>query len=131
MYTKMADVPVLGFRNYWTQKLTSLESECHTVTNKYPEVHSDIRTSVMYSAVENEANFCKGLDGIYEEIQILLIRKLRAGKIWVLFPTIQFRVICLLACCLKTKIKMLKIINFLFSIVLVRNLVSHYGKNRD
>jgi hypothetical protein len=51
---------------------------------------------------------------------------------WVLFPTIQFRVYCLFARCLKTKIKIQKIkINFRCSVVLVRNLVSHCEKNRD
>jgi hypothetical protein len=33
MYTKMADVPVPGFRKYWTQ----LKSECHAIANAYPE----------------------------------------------------------------------------------------------
>jgi hypothetical protein len=35
--TKMADVPLPGFRKYWTHELVSLKSECHTITNKYPE----------------------------------------------------------------------------------------------
>jgi hypothetical protein len=84
----MADVPVPGFRKFSTQKLASLKSECRAITHKYTEaasivqqVHkvlSDIeilagcaqpevggsseRTSIVNSAEENTANFCKGLD---------------------------------------------------------------------
>jgi hypothetical protein len=85
LYIKMADVPVLGFRKYWTQKLASLQSECHAITNirKYPEAASVVQqiyrvlsdteilagctpakveescewTSIVKSAEENRANF--------------------------------------------------------------------------
>jgi hypothetical protein len=85
----MADVPVPGFRKYWTQKLASLKSECHAITSKYPEatsvvqqvcrVLSDVETlagctpakvgdgsectSIVKSAEENRANICKGVNG--------------------------------------------------------------------
>jgi hypothetical protein len=39
----MADVSVPGFRKYWTQKLASLKSECHAITNKYPEAASVVQ----------------------------------------------------------------------------------------
>jgi hypothetical protein len=83
----MADVAEAIFRKYRRQELSSLNSQCHAITNKYPEavsvvqqVHkmlSDIeilanahllkwgeteRTTVVNSA-ENRANFCKFLDG--------------------------------------------------------------------
>jgi hypothetical protein len=38
------------------------------------------------------------------------MRKLRAEWIWIMLAAIQFRTFCLLACCLKTKIKTHKII---------------------
>jgi hypothetical protein len=83
----MADVPVLGFRKHWTQKLASLKSESHGTTNKYPEaaalvqqvyeVLSDTEilagctpatvrecsewTTIVRSAEENRANFCKAV----------------------------------------------------------------------
>jgi hypothetical protein len=86
----MADVPVPGFRKYWTQTLALLNSQCHAITNKYPEagtvvqqVHKVLNnieieilagctpaegessewTSIVYSAEENRADFCKSLDG--------------------------------------------------------------------
>jgi hypothetical protein len=40
VHTKMEDVRVTGLREYWTQKLASPKSECHSITNKYPEVSS-------------------------------------------------------------------------------------------
>jgi hypothetical protein len=43
MYTNVADVPVPGFRQYWTQKLPSLKSEYHTITNKFPEAASVVQ----------------------------------------------------------------------------------------
>jgi hypothetical protein len=84
----MADVPIRGSRKYWTQRLASLKSESHTITNKYPaaasivqQVHkvlSDIEnlagctqarveessqwTCIVNSAEENIGNFCKDLD---------------------------------------------------------------------
>jgi hypothetical protein len=39
----MADVPVLGFQKYWKQKLAWLKSECHAITNKYPEAASVVQ----------------------------------------------------------------------------------------
>jgi hypothetical protein len=85
----MADVPVPGFRKYWTQKLASLTSECHAITNKHSETASVVQqvyrvlsdtenlarstlakvggssewTSIGKSAEENTANFCIRLDG--------------------------------------------------------------------
>jgi hypothetical protein len=82
----MADVPILGFWKYWTQKLALLKSECNAIMNKYPETASVVQqvlsdnenlvgytpaklgesseqTSIMNSMEENRANFCKGLDG--------------------------------------------------------------------
>jgi hypothetical protein len=85
----MADAPVPGFREYWTQTLASLNYQCHAITNKYSEagtavqqVHkvlSDIEilagctpaevgessewTTTVNSAEEKRANFCKSLDG--------------------------------------------------------------------
>jgi hypothetical protein len=85
----MSDVPVPGFRNYWTQKLVPLKPECHAIMNKYREavsvvqqVHkvlSDIEkragctpaevggnsewTSALNSAERSRPNFCKALDG--------------------------------------------------------------------
>jgi hypothetical protein len=87
--TKMADVPVPGFRKYWTHKLASLKSDLHAIMNKYPKaaslvqqvykVLSDIEnfvgctptevgessewTSTVNSAEENRVNFCEALDG--------------------------------------------------------------------
>jgi hypothetical protein len=40
VYSKAADVPELGFRKYWRQELSTLKSECHAITNKYPEAAS-------------------------------------------------------------------------------------------
>jgi hypothetical protein len=80
---------VPGFWKYWTQKLASLKSESYAITNKYPaagsvvqQVHKVLRnteilaectpakvgesaecTTIVNSAEENRANFCKGLDG--------------------------------------------------------------------
>jgi hypothetical protein len=81
----MADVPVLGFRKYWTQKLASLKYECHAITNKYQEAASVVQqvykvlsdignlarctlakvgessesTCIVNSVEGNRANFCK------------------------------------------------------------------------
>jgi hypothetical protein len=89
VYTKKADVTEPGFRKYWGEKLSSLKYQCHDITNKYPEaasvvqqgykVLSDIEilakcttskvgerpewTSIVSSAEENSANFCKILEG--------------------------------------------------------------------
>jgi hypothetical protein len=43
VYTKTVDFPVPGFRKYWKQKLGSLKSECHTITNKCPEAASVVQ----------------------------------------------------------------------------------------
>jgi hypothetical protein len=84
----MADVSVPGFRKYWTRMLVSLKSQCHAITNKYPEAASVIQQVHKYSvtlrflpdahrikwggnsewssivnSVENRVNFCKSLDG--------------------------------------------------------------------
>jgi hypothetical protein len=39
----MVDVQVPGFRKYWTQKLTSLKSECHAIRNRYSEAASVVQ----------------------------------------------------------------------------------------
>jgi hypothetical protein len=83
----MADVPVRGFPKYWSQTLASLNSQYHAIKNKFREadsvvqkVHniiSDIKifagciptkvggssewTTIVNSAEENRANFCKVL----------------------------------------------------------------------
>jgi hypothetical protein len=84
----MADVPVPEFWKYWRQKLTLLKSQCHAITNKYPEAASVVQvhkvlgdieilarctlatvwessewSSVVNSIEENRANFHKVLDG--------------------------------------------------------------------
>jgi hypothetical protein len=43
VYTKMVYIQVLGFWKYWTQKLASLRSECHAITNKCPEAASVVQ----------------------------------------------------------------------------------------
>jgi hypothetical protein len=83
----MADVPEPEFREYWTQKVSSLKSQCPDITKKYPEaasvvqVHkvlSDIEilaecpppevgessqwTTIVNSAKVKKANFCKVLE---------------------------------------------------------------------
>jgi hypothetical protein len=85
----MVDVREPGFLKYWRQEVSSLKSENHVIMNKYPEaasvvqrVHkviSDIEilakftptrvgessqwTTILKSAEENRAIFCKLLDG--------------------------------------------------------------------
>jgi hypothetical protein len=39
----MVDVPVSGFRKSWAQKLASPKSECHAITNTYPEAASVVQ----------------------------------------------------------------------------------------
>jgi hypothetical protein len=39
----MVDVPVPVFLKYWTQKLASLNYQCHTITKKYPEAGSVVQ----------------------------------------------------------------------------------------
>jgi hypothetical protein len=39
----MADVPELGFRKYWRQKLSPLKFQCHAITNKYLEAASAVQ----------------------------------------------------------------------------------------
>jgi hypothetical protein len=39
----MADVTEPGFRKYWRQKLSSLKSQCHDITNKYPDATSVVK----------------------------------------------------------------------------------------
>jgi hypothetical protein len=85
----MAEVPESGFRKYWRQKLSSLKSQYHDITNKYPEtasvmqqVYKVIRaieilakyttakvgensewTITVNNEEESRANFCEILDG--------------------------------------------------------------------
>jgi hypothetical protein len=52
----MADIPVLGFRKYWSQKLASLKSECHVIANKYTEAASVVQQVYkVLSDIENLA----------------------------------------------------------------------------
>jgi hypothetical protein len=52
----MAEVPVQEFRKYWTQKLASLKSECHSITNKYPQAASVVQQAYkLFSDIENLA----------------------------------------------------------------------------
>jgi hypothetical protein len=81
----MADIPVPEFRKYRRQNLALLKSESHAIRNKYSEETAVVRqvyevlsyveiltgctpvevgessewTSIMNSAEENRANFCK------------------------------------------------------------------------
>jgi hypothetical protein len=41
--TKMAEVPVPGYRKYRTQKIASLKSERNAIMTKYPEAASVIQ----------------------------------------------------------------------------------------
>jgi hypothetical protein len=85
----MVDVPLPVFRKYWTQKLESLNSQCHAITKTYLEAVSVVQpvhkvlneietlagctlakvgeslewTTIVNRAEENRTNFCKGLDG--------------------------------------------------------------------
>jgi hypothetical protein len=85
----MADVPVPEFRKYWTPRLASLNSQCHAITNRCPEVGTVVQqvykvlsdivilawctqvevgessewTTTVNSGGENRANFCKSRDG--------------------------------------------------------------------
>jgi hypothetical protein len=82
------DVPKPGFQKYWRQALSLLKSESHARTNKYPEAVSVVQqvhkvisdtdilakctparmgessqwTTILKSAEENRAKFCKFLD---------------------------------------------------------------------
>ena len=85
----MAEVPELEFRKYLRLELSTLISECHAITNKNPETASVVQQvqrvvssienltkctparvgessqwiSVVNSAEENRAKFCKLLNG--------------------------------------------------------------------
>jgi hypothetical protein len=39
----MANVPEPVFRKYWRQNLSTLKSQCHDITNKYPEAASVVQ----------------------------------------------------------------------------------------
>jgi hypothetical protein len=84
----MKDNPITGLRRYWTQKLASVKSEFHAVTNKYQEAASVVQqvykvlkdtknfarwslakmeessetTSIVNSVEESRASFCAGVD---------------------------------------------------------------------
>jgi hypothetical protein len=47
-------LPVPGFWKYWTQKLTSLKSECDTITNKYPRAASVVQQ--VYTVLSDTEN---------------------------------------------------------------------------
>jgi hypothetical protein len=80
----MADAPIPGFREYWRQKLASLNFERHAVIKKYPEAASVVqlsdienlagctpakvgenseRVSIVNSAEDSRKNLCKALHG--------------------------------------------------------------------
>jgi hypothetical protein len=48
----MADVTEPGFRKYWRQKLSSLKSQYHDITNKYPEAASVVQVYQVLSDIE-------------------------------------------------------------------------------
>jgi hypothetical protein len=88
VYTNTADITEPGFQKYRRQKLSSSKSQCHDITNKYPETASvalsvykmlsDIEalakctpakmgessewTTIVSSVEENRANICKILE---------------------------------------------------------------------
>jgi hypothetical protein len=39
----MSDITEPRIRKYWRQKLSSLKSQCHDITNKYPEAASVVQ----------------------------------------------------------------------------------------
>jgi hypothetical protein len=45
--TEMADVPVIGFPKYRTEKIAPLKSEYHAIMSKYPEAASLIKKKNM------------------------------------------------------------------------------------
>jgi hypothetical protein len=49
--------PVLGLRKYWIQKLASLKSECHAITNKYPEAASIVQ--LVYKILSDNENLAR------------------------------------------------------------------------
>jgi hypothetical protein len=53
----MADVPILGFWKYWTQKLASLKYECHVIMNKYPEAASVVQQ--VYKVLSDPENIAR------------------------------------------------------------------------
>jgi hypothetical protein len=85
----MEDVPVPGFKKFWADKLSTLKSEYPALVNKYPDSDALIKqvykvlcdiedfavytpplvgessdwTSVVDSAEENRANYCKVQSG--------------------------------------------------------------------
>jgi hypothetical protein len=85
----MEDVPVPGFQKFWADKQSALKAEYPALINKYPDSHALIKqvfkvlrdiedlagytppvvgessdwTSVVDSAEENRANYCKVLSG--------------------------------------------------------------------
>jgi hypothetical protein len=48
----MADIPVCGFLKYCRQKLAALNSECHAITNKYPEAGSVVQVHKVLNDIE-------------------------------------------------------------------------------
>jgi hypothetical protein len=50
-------VPVPGFRKYWRQKPATLKSECHTITNKCPEVASIVQQ--VYKVLSDTENLAR------------------------------------------------------------------------
>jgi hypothetical protein len=99
----MADVPIPGVQNHWTQNLASLNPHCHAITNKYPEAGSVVQqvykvlneieiiagcapakegespewNTIVNCADKNRINFCKILDG-KPHLRPLTLNKLKA-----------------------------------------------------
>jgi hypothetical protein len=48
----MANVPVLGFRKYCRQKLASLKSEPHAITDMHPEAVAVVQVHKVLSDIE-------------------------------------------------------------------------------
>jgi hypothetical protein len=75
----MADVPVPGLRQYWTQNLASLKSECHAMTNKYPEAASVVQqVCKVLSDIENLSGCTPTKVG--ESSSKMSVLKLRCNK---------------------------------------------------
>jgi hypothetical protein len=53
----MADIPIQRFQKYWAQKLASLKSESHAITNKYSEAASVVQQ--VYKVPNDTENFAE------------------------------------------------------------------------
>jgi hypothetical protein len=75
----MADVPLPGLRQYWTQNLASLKSECHAITKKYLETASVLQQVYkVLSDIENLSRCTPTKVG--ESSENMSVLKLRCNK---------------------------------------------------